>query len=99
MPAKSKPVSPGEILREEFLRPLKISQNQLARALEVPVGRINDIIHARRSITADTATRLGIYFRTGPEVWLNLQAQYEARLARRRYLPQLSRRIRPRAAA
>jgi addiction module HigA family antidote len=98
MPAKRNPIPPGEILLEEFLRPLGISRNQLARSLHVPVGRIHDIIHARRSITADTATRLGIYFGTGPEVWLNLQAAYEVRLAKRNYLPALSRRIRPHAA-
>jgi addiction module HigA family antidote len=98
MPAKLDPIPPGEILLEEFMKPLGISQNALARALHVPVGRINDIVHARRSITADTATRLGIYFGTGPEIWLNLQAAYEVRLAKRNYLPSLSRRIRPYAA-
>ena len=97
MPKKFDPIPPGEILLEEFMIPLGISQNALARAILVPVGRINDIIHARRSITADTATRLAIYFGTGPEVWLNLQAHYEARLANRN-LQALARRIRPHAA-
>lgn len=98
MPSKLDPITPGEILLEEFMKPLGISQNALARALHIPVGRINDIIHARRSITADTATRFGLYFSNGPEIWLNLQARYDARLAKRTYLPRLARRIRPHAA-
>ncbi len=76
-------VAPGEILLEELMRPLAISQNQLARDLDVPVGRINDIIHARRGISADTALRLAAYFSTTAEFWLNLQSGYDLKLAAR----------------
>lgn len=66
------PIAPGEILLEEFLKPLGVSQNKLARDIDVPVVRTNDIVHGRRSITADTALRLGKYFGTSPELWLGL---------------------------
>lgn len=79
------PIAPGEILFEDFMRPLGISQNRLARDLDVPVARINDIIHASRSITADTALRLAEYFNTSAEFWLNLQSRYELKLASRRH--------------
>lgn len=77
-------ISPGEIIREEYMIPLKLSQNQLARDLDVPVGRINQIIHGRRVITADTALRLAKYFDTSPELWLGLQNDYDLRCARRK---------------
>ncbi len=77
------PVHPGEILREEFLAPLGLSQNALARALAVPPRRINEIVLEKRGITADTALRLARYFGTTPEMWLHLQAGYDLRLARR----------------
>jgi len=70
-------IHPGEILREEFLRPLRISQHKLARDLHIPATRIGEIVHERRGITADTAIRLGIYFNTGAEFWTNLQANYD----------------------
>lgn len=70
-------VHPGEILREEFMKPLGISSSRLAKALHVSVPRINDIVLERRSITADTAVRLGRYFPCGPEVWMNMQATYD----------------------
>jgi antitoxin HigA-1 len=89
------PISPGEILLEEFLKPAGISQNELARALGVPPGRINDIIHSRRGITRDTAARLAVYFRTSPDLWINLQARYDAKLAKRDLIPVVSKRIRP----
>jgi addiction module HigA family antidote len=89
-------ITPGEILLEEFLVPETISQNELARAISVPATRVNDIIHGRRSITADTAARLSIYFGTTPDLWLNLQARYDAKTAARRMVPALSKRIRPR---
>ena len=92
------PIPPGEILFEEFLVPLGVSQNALARAIEVPPARISDIVHNRRTITADTAVRLGIYFGTSIEFWPNLQAQYDARVARAGDEPELRRRIRPFAA-
>ena len=67
MTGKLAPIPPGEILLEEFMRPLAISQNKLARDLDVPVARINDIVHAKRGISADTALRLAAYFGTTPE--------------------------------
>ena len=70
-------IHPGEILREESLRPLGISQHKLARDLHIPATRIGEIVHERRGITADTAIRLGIYFNTGAEFWTNLQANYD----------------------
>ena len=76
------PIHPGEILLEDFMRPLGISINRLARELDVPPGRISAIVHAQRAITADTALRLGTYFRVSPKIWVNLQADYELRLAR-----------------
>jgi antitoxin HigA-1 len=74
-------IPPGEILLEEFLRPLGISQNKLARDLDVPVARINDIIHAKRGISADSALRLAAYFGTTAEFWLNLQSRYDLKIA------------------
>ena len=70
-------IHPGEIVREEFLRPLGSSQHELARDLHIPATRIGEIVHERRGITADTAIRLGIYFNTGAEFWTNLQANYD----------------------
>jgi addiction module HigA family antidote len=75
------PVHPGEILLEEFLKPLKISQNRLGRDLGVPAQRINEIIRGRRTITVDTALRLAKYFGTTPQFWLNLQARYDLEMA------------------
>lgn len=74
---KMPPLHPGEMLREEFMKPLGISANALALALRVPVTRISEIVHERRSITADTALRLARYFRMSPEFWMRLQAQYD----------------------
>ena len=68
---------PGEILLEEFLKPMNISQNKLAMELRVPTHRINEIVHGRRGITADTALRLGTYFGTTAAFWLNLQNKYD----------------------
>ena len=70
-------IPPGEILLEEFLRPMKISQNKLAMDIRVPTPRINAIVNGKRAITADTALRLGRYFGTGPEFWINLQNNYD----------------------
>ena len=78
------PIPPGEIIKEDYMVPLKLSQNQLARDLDVPVGRINQIIHGHRSITADTALRLARYFDTSPELWLGLQNDYDLRCAKRK---------------
>ena len=71
------PVHPGEILLEEFLRPLDVSQYQLAKELGVPARRINEIVHGQRRISADTALRLTRYFGTSERFWMNLQARYD----------------------
>jgi addiction module HigA family antidote len=78
------PIHPGEILLEDFMKPLGISINQLARDLDVPPNRIGAIVNGTRSITADTALRLGTYFRVSPETWLGLQIDYDLRLIRQR---------------
>jgi antitoxin HigA-1 len=91
-------IPPGEILFEEFMKPLGISINALAREIDVPPGRISEIIRGRRSITADTALRLGKYFNVSPETWLNLQAEYEIRRARRTSWPEIEPRIKARVA-
>jgi addiction module HigA family antidote len=76
-----RPVHPGEILREEFLVPLKLSANALAKALNVPTPRINDVVRERRGVSADTAMRLARYFGGDARSWLNLQAAYDLRVA------------------
>ena len=82
MKKKLPPIHPGEILREEFMKPHGLSQNALARALNVPPRRVNEIVMEKRSITADTALRLARYFRTTAELWAGLQADYDLRLVR-----------------
>ena len=77
------PIHPGEILREEFMKPLKLSANALARRLGVTTARVNEIANERRGITADTALRLGRCLSTTPEFWMNLQQRYELEAARR----------------
>src|SRR5271170_7901371 len=77
------PVHPGEILREDFMKPLGLSVNKLALDLHVPATRIGEIVHERRRITADTALRLARYFRTNPEFWLNLQNFFDLEIERR----------------
>ena len=74
-------IHPGEILREEFMIPMKISQNRLALAIGVPATRVGEIVNERRAITVDTAIRLGMYFKTGPEFWINLQTNYDLGIA------------------
>jgi addiction module HigA family antidote len=76
-----RPVHPGEVLREDFLRPAGLSVNALAKALHVPTSRINDVVLERRGITADTALRLARYFGGDAQSWLNLQAMYDLRVA------------------
>jgi addiction module HigA family antidote len=76
------PIHPGEILLEDFLKPMEISINKLAREIDVPPGRISTIVNGKRSITADTALRLGVYFGVSPELWLNLQVDYDLRITR-----------------
>ena len=93
------PIHPGEILGEDFLKPMKISINQLARDLDVPPNRISLIVNGERAITADTALRLGTYFSMSPELWLNLQAVHDLRVTRRARGKEIRRRVRTRRAA
>jgi addiction module HigA family antidote len=88
------PIHPGEILREEFMKPLGVSINGLARELLVPPGRISAIVNGKRAITADTALRLGKYFGVSPELWTGLQADYELRVARREVGEEIEERVR-----
>jgi len=74
---KLTPIHPGEILLEEFLKPMRISQYRLAKDISVPPRRINEIVHGKRSITADTALRLGRFFGMSAQFWLNLQTRYD----------------------
>ncbi len=78
---KLNPVHPGEVLLEEFLKPMNLSQNQLALAIRVPARRINEIIHGKRRITADTAIRFAYYFNMSPKFWLGLQMDYDLDVA------------------
>jgi addiction module HigA family antidote len=94
---KLEPIPPGEILLEEFLVPMGISQTRLASDIDVPVSRIADIVHGKRAITADTALRFGVYFGTSPQMWLNLQAGYDLRVAEAGYWSEARTRIRARA--
>jgi addiction module HigA family antidote len=87
------PVTPGEMLKEEFLAEYDLSQNQLARAIGISPNRITEIINNRRRITADTALRLGLYFGNSPEFWINLQSHYDLKLARRNLKPNDAKRI------
>ena len=77
MDKKLKPIHPGEILMEEFLKPIGVSQYRLAKDISVPPRRINEIVHGRRSVTADTALRFGRFFGMSPQFWLNLQTRYD----------------------
>jgi addiction module HigA family antidote len=86
-------VTPGEILREEFMQPLRLSANALAQELHVPANRIQAILNGRRGITADTALRLSQYFGNSAEFWLNLQQNYELDLAKREKLDEIKRDI------
>lgn len=87
------PIHPGEILMEDFLEPMAISLSELARDIGVPAGRISQIVRGKRAISADTALRLGQYFAVSPETWLDLQSDYELRLARRAIGKDIERRV------
>jgi antitoxin HigA-1 len=93
------PIHPGEILNEEFMKPLGISINRLSRDLHVPPNRIHGIVHGTRAITADTALRLASYFGMAPETWLNLQSEYDLRIVRRASGAEIARTVRKREAA
>ena len=95
MPKLLAPVTPGEILKEELMAEYGLSANKLARELDVPVNRVTGIIAGNRSITADTALRLGTFFGTGPELWMNLQAHYDLEVARRAVGKAIGDRVRP----
>jgi addiction module HigA family antidote len=92
------PIPPGEILLEEFMRPLGVSINRLARDLGVPPNRISGIVNGKRSITADTALRLGKYFGTSAETWLDLQSDFDLRMLRRTAGDEIEAQVRVRAA-
>ena len=92
------PIPPGEILFEEFMKHLGLSINTLARDIDVPPGRISQIIHGKRAISADTALRLGKYFNVSPEIWLSLRADYEIRIALRTSWPKVEPRVKTRVA-
>ena len=87
------PIPPGEVLYEEFMKPLGVSINALAREIAVPPNRISEIVSGKRAITADTALRLGKYFGVSPEIWMGLQADYELRVAKRTIWPKAERRV------
>ncbi len=93
------PIHPGEILLEDFMKPLNLSINQLARDLDVPPNRVSAIVNGTRAITADSALRLGMYFGVSAETWLGMQAEYDLRIARRRHGDEIARRVRTRPAA
>jgi len=92
------PIHPGEILLEDFLKPLEISQYALAKAISVPARRINEIVQGKRGITADTALRLGRYFGVSPQSWMNLQSHYDLELAEMNIGKRLDEEVHPRAA-
>ncbi len=87
------PTHAGEVLLEEFLKPLGISQYRLAKEISVPARRINEIVHGKRGVTADTAIRLARYFGTSERFWLNLQAQYDLEVGREKLRSRLSREV------
>ena len=93
---KLAPVHPGEVLLEEFLKPMNLSQNRLALAIGVPPRRINEIVLGKRGITADTALRLARYFNMSPQFWMGLQMDYELDVAADELSDRLEREVRPR---
>ncbi len=93
------PIHPGEIIKEDFLVPLAMSVNRLAKALDVDAARLNDIVRGRRGITADTALRLARHLGTTAEFWMKLQADYELRVARQEKMEHIERAVQPRDVA
>ncbi len=94
-----KPVHPGEVLLEEFLKPMNLSQNRLALDIGVPPRRINEIVLGKRSVTADTALRLGRYFQMSPQFWLGLQMDYDLDIAADALASRLTREVKTHAVA
>ena len=97
MTNKLNPVHPGEVLLEEFIKPLNLSQNRLAIEISVDARRINEIVLGTRSVTADTALRLARYFGVSPQFWLGLQAEYDLDIAMDNLGDRLEREVRPRS--
>ena len=95
MAKKLKPVHPGEILQEEFMKPLGLSMNRMAIDLRVPVTRIADIVNERRGITADTALRFARYFKNNPTFWMNLQTRYDLEVAEDKISAKVLRDVQP----
>jgi addiction module HigA family antidote len=95
MAKKLRPVHPGEILLEEFMKPLGLSMNRMAMDLRVPVTRIADIVHERRGITADTALRFARYFKNSPTFWMNLQTRFDLEIAEDRIAAKVQRDVQP----
>lgn len=96
---KMTPVHPGEVLAEEFMNPMEISQYKLAKDISVAPRRINEIVHGKRAISADTALRLGRYFGISPQFWLNLQTHYDLAMAEDRIGSRLTEEVHVRAVA
>lgn len=90
-----RPIHPGEILREDFLKPLQMSANALSKALHVPAGRVNDIVLERRGVTPDTALRLARYFGGDAQSWLNLQQSYDLKVTQKQKFKQIEAEIEP----
>ena len=90
-----KPITPGEILREDFMEPMGISMNKLSRDIDVPTNRISEIVNGKRGITADTALRLERYFGVEAQFWLNLQSEYDLRIIKRKIGSDIEKRILP----
>ena len=95
----SKPIHPGEILLEDFMKPMDVSINRLARDIAVPPGRVSAIVNGKRAISADTALRLGKYFNVSSEVWMGLQADYDLRVAQRAIGAEVDKRVQRHAAS
>lgn len=98
MNKKDAPIHPGEILLEEFLKPMNVSQTRLAKDISVSAGRINDIVHGNRSVTADTAIRLSRYFGLSERFWMNLQATYDLEVEKDRLEGRLEKEVKVLAA-
>lgn len=94
MPKILDEIHPGEILLEEFMKPMGITARQLAADIDVPPSRISDVVNAKRPITADTALRLGLFFNMEPRFWMNLQSEYDMRVASRATIAQIAQRVR-----
>lgn len=92
------PAHPGEVLREDFLKPLGLSQYALAKAIDVPQIRVSEVVNGKRAITPDTALRLARYFGTSAEFWMGMQATYDLELARDQVGAEIESRVHPRAA-